>query len=73
MTHLRLAIIARIVEIGITQAALARSAGVSRPDLHRWLAGRKPTVTVETLGRICAALGLAVQLVQKTNPRGDSQ
>lgn len=69
MPDLRPIILARMAELGMTQTALAKAIGASRPTLNNWLRGRS-TVTVETLVKVAGALGLEVRLVRKRKSRG---
>ena len=50
----------RMLACGMSQAALAKAAGVSRANLCDWLGGRS-NIRVDTLERIMAALALSVR------------
>jgi transcriptional regulator with XRE-family HTH domain len=47
----------RIDQSGKSLAAIARDAGMSRPDLSAYLAGRKAALNSTTLARLLDALG----------------
>lgn len=46
---------------GISINALAKSSGVSKSQISRWLAG-KSDLTIETLQKLCEVLGLSLNL-----------
>lgn len=57
---IRLAIARAVVERGLSHAELARLAGMTRPQVSEYLAG-KADVNGATAGRMMAALGLEVK------------
>jgi len=56
---IRLAIARAVADRSMTHAELARLAGMTRPQVSRYLAGKKD-VNGATAGRMLAALGLGV-------------
>ena len=46
---------------GISINALAKSSGVSKSQISRWLSG-KSDLTIETLGKLCDVLGLNLEV-----------
>lgn len=60
------AVLAEMERRDMTQLDLSLRAGVSRPNLNRWLRGQG-TLTVESVERVMAVLGL---VVRRGNDRG---
>jgi len=58
---LRVKVRARIDFLKESDAAIARLAGVSRPNLSRWLSGQK-SFGLESLSRVLAAVGLSLEI-----------
>lgn len=56
---IRAAIREAMARRGVTQTELARLAGTTQPKVSAFLAGK--SVSVETVGRMVAALGLRVK------------
>ena len=56
---IRTAIAEAMARRGVTQTELAKMAGTTQPKVSRFLAGK--SVSVETVGRMVAALGLKVK------------
>lgn len=50
---------------GLTMYALARESGISQSTLSKFLSGSRPNLTIETLAKLCDALGLVVRLEPK--------
>lgn len=57
---IRLAIVRAVAERGLTHAALAGMAGMTRPQVSAYLAGKRD-VNGDTAGRMLQALGLKVK------------
>ena len=57
---IRLAIARVVAERGLSHAALARLAGMTRPQVSAYLAGKRD-VNGDTAGRMLQALGLKVK------------
>jgi DNA-binding phage protein len=47
---------------GRTMYALAAESGISQSTLSKFLSGSRPNLTIETLAKLCDALGLVVRL-----------
>lgn len=56
---IRAAIAEAMARRGVTQTELAKMAGTTQPKVSRFLAGK--SVSVETVGRMVAALGLKIK------------
>jgi len=55
--------LARLIEAAGGVSAVARRAGVSRPDLSSYLRGVKTTITVQTAHRVAIALDKRLGLI----------
>jgi transcriptional regulator with XRE-family HTH domain len=55
----------RLAELGISQSDLARTLGVSREQVSKWLSGRA-NLTLGTLSDMCRATGMQVRLLPQS-------
>lgn len=62
-----------IADRGLSVLAVARLAGVSQPGLSKWLNGKQATITLETVEKVAAALGLdlTVYAARKRRTKND--
>ena len=72
MKHLTAAMRGRREELGISQAELARRAGVSRKWVYEFEAG-KPTAEFGLLLRVLDELGLELELSTRAEPPDSAQ
>jgi DNA-binding Xre family transcriptional regulator len=65
MTYVVLQVKEAIANSGLTGYALAQRTGLSQSAISKFLSGSRLNLTIDTLARLCAELGLVLRLEPK--------